>query len=164
MAYAGERGVVRIVAISSRSAASVLAVATLSIALAGCTSSQAGGALPTSSVTTDSPIGATSATGSPPSDTAPSGNARQHVAYSFDLFHHCGLDKVPFGGRMWRSDAAAPTPEPGADGMVTYNGSTHGVMVLVAADRAEFTYQGSPSSPPKVIVFTPTTGTPLTCA
>ena len=111
-----------------------------------------------------SPTSAAPATSGPPTETAPSGNARQHVAYSYDLFHHCGLDKVPFGGRMWRSDATAPIPEPGADGMTTYSGSTHGVMMLVAPDKLEFSYQGSPSSPPKVIEFTPTTGTTAPCA
>jgi hypothetical protein len=129
----------------------------LVLALSGCTSTTASSPQP--------PGGASaSASAAGPTEQAPSANARQHVAYSYDLYHHCGLDKVPFGGRVWRSDAAAPTPEPDANGVASYTGSTHGVMVLVAADRAEFTYQGSPSSPPKVIVFTPTTGTRPPCA
>ena len=103
-------------------------------------------------------------TGVGPTETAPSGSARQHIAYAYDLFHHCGLATVPFAGRMWRSDGPVPTPEPDPSGNYTYTGSTHGVMVLVAADRAEFTYQGSPTSPPKTLVFVPTTATQEDCA
>ena len=84
--------------------------------------------------------------------------------YAFTLFRHCGIGTVPFGGRMWKSGDAVPTPEPDASGIVTENGSTDGTMRLVAADRLEFTYRAQPTSPPRTLVFTPTTATQQPCA
>ena len=64
---------------------------------------------------------------------------------------------------MWMSGDAVPPPEPDASGMATENGSTDGTMRLIAADRLEFTYRAQPTSPPRTLVFTPTTATQQPC-
>jgi hypothetical protein len=63
------------------------------------------------------------------------------VAYPFDLYTHCGIRAVIFGGRDWLASpvADAPTPLPDANGNTSYTGYVAGTMTLLPQDRLRFT-------------------------
>jgi hypothetical protein len=63
------------------------------------------------------------------------------VAYSFDLYTHCGIRWTTFGGRDWRAVQPAPEPKalPGPDGVSTVDFYTGGTMTLVDEDLLRFT-------------------------
>lgn len=86
------------------------------------------------------------------------------VGYPFDLYRHCGLGSVAFGGRMWASDAPVPTAQPDANGTTTDDGYTHGTMVLADQNTLRFTYAGPAGSPPIIAILRPTTASLGLCA
>jgi|SRR5450631_440040 len=86
------------------------------------------------------------------------------VVYPFDLYRHCGLGAVAFGGRMWASGDAVPTAEPDANGTTTDDGYTHGTMVLADENTLRFTYAGRAGSPSIIVIFRPTTASLGLCA
>ncbi|RBY92068.1 hypothetical protein DQ244_07085 [Blastococcus sp. TBT05-19] len=63
------------------------------------------------------------------------------VAVPVDLVTHCGIRTVLLDGRRWEAVQPAPEPArlPDAAGVVTYDGTTAGELVLLDDDELRFT-------------------------
>ena len=86
-------------------------------------------------------------------------NPQVGKAYRFNLFIHCGVPLVNFGGRWWAP--APPVPHyPGprpVNGISTYTGYVSGTMTLVTTNNLRFTADSRAVAAPFSVHFKPTT-------
>jgi hypothetical protein len=133
--------------------------------VAGRSATVAGRSTPTTAG--DPAVGSTAAPGPAlPSNWQGPADPAVAVDYPFDLYTHCGIDTVTFGGRQWRADApqAEPSRLPDANGVTSYTGYTAGVMRLIDDQHLRFTVVDPLSSADgRTVVFTvqPTAAQPL---
>ncbi|MFE7132119.1 hypothetical protein ACFVIM_14775 [Streptomyces sp. NPDC057638] len=97
-----------------------------------------------------------------PTGTGETGPARpeQQKPYPYDIYTHCGIKWVSFGGRWWVLD----TVFPGAEQVQGKPAPPHqqwiaGYMTLIGPDTATFDAAGMPS-----LQFIPAQGDPPGCA
>jgi hypothetical protein len=147
---AGVRGAAR-----ARSGAPVAIGLVLAGTLLGCASVPAsGGGHQQSPGTASSPAKATARA------VAAGGSPAIGKAYRFNLFIHCGVPIVDFGGRAWRPVPPVPKypgPRP-VNGTATYTGYVPGTMTLVNARTLRFAADDSAVASPFSVVFEPVTG------
>ncbi|BBC34141.1 hypothetical protein SGFS_054350 [Streptomyces graminofaciens] len=85
---------------------------------------------------------------------------KQHKPYPYDIYTHCGIKSVRFGGRWWVLDSVIPGPEqvkgepPSQDSQ-----KLAGYMTLIGPDTANFDAAGMPT-----MQFIPTKDEPPSCA
>lgn len=87
---------------------------------------------------------------------------KEHEPYPYDIYTHCGIKWVKFGGRWWVLDSVFPGAEqvkgePPSQGK---GGQTlAGYMTLIGPDTANFDAAGMPT-----MQFVPAKGEPPGCA
>ncbi|GHB62667.1 hypothetical protein [Streptomyces umbrinus] len=85
---------------------------------------------------------------------------KQHKPYPYDIYTHCGIKWVNFGGRWWVLDSVFPGPEqvkgepPSQDTQ-----RLAGYMTLIGPDTANFDAAGMPT-----MQFVPSEDEPPGCA
>jgi uncharacterized protein YceK len=84
---------------------------------------------------------------------------KQHKPYPYDLYTHCGIKWVHFGGRWWVLDTVFPGVEQ-VKGKPPSQGSQRiaGYMTLIDRDTADFDAAGMPT-----LQFVPTDDKPPLC-
>jgi hypothetical protein len=108
---------------------------------------------------------ASHAPSAPPSTTAAAStvsstqqNPQVGKAYPFNLFIHCGVPLVNFGGRWWAPAPPVPNypgPRP-VNGISTYTGYVTGTMTLVTTNNLRFTADSRAVAAPFRVNFKPT--------
>ncbi|PAZ11575.1 hypothetical protein CLM62_34900 [Streptomyces sp. SA15] len=85
---------------------------------------------------------------------------KQHQPYPYDIYTHCGIKWVKFGGRWWVLDSVFPGVEQvKGEPPSRYSQKLAGYMTLIGPDAANFDAVGMPT-----MQFVPTEEEPPGCA
>ncbi|MFF4628326.1 hypothetical protein [Streptomyces griseorubiginosus] len=83
-----------------------------------------------------------------------------HKPYPYDIYTHCGVKWLRFGGRWWVLDTVLPgTAQVKGEPPSQYSQRLAGYMTLIDANTADFDAAGMPT-----MQFVPAVKTPPACA